>query len=132
MRVAPQRLADVVVSAPRFLRDEHRRLLAVRFQRVGGTDIVPIDNSCGSTDNVVLVEAVDDADEAIEARQIYMVFAVPDRLAHILGHLAFFRSQLYLAERVGTNGVERIPKFRVFLHPFEEIHLLVAPVAESV
>ena len=61
-----------------------------------------------------------------------MVLAVPDRFAHVLGHLALLGCQLYLAVGVCANGIESITQLGILLHVFEEIHLLVAPVAEAV
>ena len=61
-----------------------------------------------------------------------MVLAVPDGLAHVLCHLALLRGKLYLAERVGANGVEGIAQLCVFLHPFEKVHLLTSPVTKAV
>ena len=130
--ITPKRFAYKVVAAPRFLSKEHRRFLAIRLQRICSADVVPVDDASGTADDIVLVEALDDGDEAVETRQINVVLAVPDGFAHVLGHLALLGCQLYLAVGVGTNGVEGIAQLFILLHALEEIHLLTAPVAEAV
>ena len=129
--IAPQCLANVVVPTPWLLSKEHRWFLAIRLQRICSTDVIPVDNLGCSTDDVVHIEAFHNGDEAIETREIHVVFAVPNGLAHVFCHLALLWGKLYFAERVGTNGVERILKFRVLLHPLEKVHLLTAPVTEA-
>ena len=131
MSITPQCLSHNVMSTPRFLCQQHWRLLAIGFQGIGGTDVVPVDDLRGSADDVVGIEALDDADETIEARQIDMVLAVPNGFAHVLGHLALFGRQLYLAEGVSTDGIKSICQLTIFLHALEEIHLLITPVTKA-
>ena len=107
--IAPQCLAQRIMSAPWFTGEQHGGVLAIGFQRIDTGDVVPIYNACGPADDVVLIEALDDADEAVEAFEIDMVFAVPDGLAHVLSYFALLRRELYFAVGVGTDGIEGIP-----------------------
>ena len=61
-----------------------------------------------------------------------MVLRVPNGLAHVLGRLALLGCQLYLAERVGADGVECIAQLLVLLHVLQEVHFMIAPVVEAV
>ena len=109
MGITPESLAHRVVSAPRLLRQQHRWFLAVGLHGIGSADVVPVDDLGCSADDVVLVEAMDDADEAIKARQIHVVLAVPNGFAHVFCHLALLWGKLCFAERVGADGIEGIP-----------------------
>ena len=88
--IAPQCLAQGIMSAPGLTGQQHSRILAVGFEGIDTGDVIPVDNACGTTDDVVLIEALDDADEAVEALEIDMVLAVPDGFPHCLYGCALF------------------------------------------
>ena len=64
----------MIVPAPRLASQYHGRVAAIRFHRIDARNAVPIDNPCGSADDIVLVEALPDTDESIEAWKVEMVF----------------------------------------------------------
>ena len=130
--IAPKGFAHSIVAAPWFARQKHRGVVAVGLQGIDTGDVVPVDDSRSSADDIVLVEALDDADKAVEAGTIHVLLAVPDGFTQLVDDGALFGCQRHFAESVGTDDVEGIGKLFVLLHTLEEIELRAAPVAKAV
>ena len=61
-----------------------------------------------------------------------MILGVPDGFAHRLDGGALLFRQGNLTVGMGTDCVQGIGQFRIFLHGLHEVHLRIAPVAEAV
>ena len=59
------------------------RLLGIRLHRVNRADQIPIHDLGHAAVNKVVVERLDDADFAVKAILVHMLFRVPDRLSAI-------------------------------------------------
>ena len=88
VRIAPQGLPYDIMTAPRLMGQDHRRILTVRLQRIDGADVIPVDDLRGPADDIVLIEALDNGDQAVEAFPVDMLFTVPERFAECLDCLA--------------------------------------------
>ena len=131
MRISPKRFAHAIVTTPWLLCYQHRGILTIRLQWIGGAYVVPVDNLCCTTHNIVLVKALHDSNQTVEPFAIHVILAVPDGFSHLFGHRSLLGSKRYLAECMGTHSIDGIAQLGVALHVFHKIHLIGSPVVES-
>ena len=132
MGISPQCLAHLKVAAPGFACQHQRGVAGIGLQGIDASNAIPVDHLRGSANDIVFVEPLHDSNKRLVAGEIEVVFRVPNGLAHILDSLALLGRELYLAEGVGTDGIEGGRQLRVALHLSDELHLVLSPVAKAV
>ena len=129
--ITPQGLPHDIMTAPRLMGQDHRRILTVRLQRIDGADVIPVDDLRGPADDIVLIEALDNGDQAVEAFPVDMLFTVPKRFTECLYRFALLLGQGYFAESMGADDIQRIRKLLVLQHLGEKFEFGPPPVAET-
>src|SRR4051812_48471250 len=91
MGVAPESFADLIMPAPGRSRQHRGWVFGIGFDEIDASDVVPVHDFGGTAADEIIVETLDDADGAIEALQVDVVFGIPDWFAHPGSHLLHLR-----------------------------------------